>query len=169
MYALDFYQDSDLKVAGVLLDKLVTVGRNPDNEVVLKDVVLGLGDGQQNFVEVTVDQGVILLTATGLAATLDGSVELLNIPGVSLNAPVSLDINNTMVAVHKTFEIDFDRDGNITPDETIAIDLPAGPFLRVQGGTPSQPLTLTILGQELAVDIRPDQPSDRECGLWHIG
>lgn len=37
MYALDFYHGSELKIAGVLLDRMVTVGRNPENEVMLDD------------------------------------------------------------------------------------------------------------------------------------
>src|SRR5207247_1006990 len=54
---------------------------------------------------------------------------------------VTLAFNNTSAPVSRTFAI-----GSVG---SVALNLPAGPFLRVQAGFTGNPVTLTVLGQTL--------------------
>jgi hypothetical protein len=106
-----------------------------------QNVMLNLGDGANNFVTVNGGQGALLLTPAGLAGTLRGMVQLSNI---AFNGTLQVGINTTNAAVHQSF---------VLAGDTIALDLPAGPFVRVTGTG----VQLTILNQKFTGDLAFEQ------------
>ncbi|MCB1127871.1 MAG: hypothetical protein KDM81_15360, partial [Verrucomicrobiae bacterium] len=120
--------------------------------VVLANAALSLGDGSREFVHVAIPAGVILVTPGGLAASLVATAEIRNIPDVTLSGAVVLQINNTMQAVSRSFTVE---------GAPVTLDLPKGPFLRVQGGTPSNRLTLTVGGQLISGVFSFEQTATR--------
>ena len=95
-----------------------------------------LGDGVNPLVHVSNGQGFMLLRADGLAGTFTADVSL-NVPGVTLTGTLGVKINTTSTEVHEGF---------LVGDVTVALDLPTGPYLKVEGTT----LQLSMLGQTLA-------------------
>ncbi|MCH1507922.1 MAG: hypothetical protein L7T84_01845, partial [Akkermansiaceae bacterium] len=77
------------------------------------DVALSLGDGQKEYISLTKGMGTLLVientvnnvTTKGLAGRISGTVELKNIPGVSLRSDLVLEINNTNMAINTSVEV----------------------------------------------------------------
>ncbi|MEK7414136.1 MAG: hypothetical protein AAB263_12550, partial [Planctomycetota bacterium] len=107
-------------------EKATTTGANPSSviRIAATNVSLQLGDGTTNFVSLTNGSGAFLITSAGLAGKVGGTVTL-NVPGVTFKGTFSLAINNTNAAVNQSFRV-----GN----DTIQLQLPAGPYLRVTLG-----------------------------------
>jgi hypothetical protein len=103
---------------------------------------LALGDGDTDFVTLTEGRGGFILTNAGIAGDFSVTVGL-NVPGaVDFDGTFRVMINNT------TTEVSEDIDAN---GETIELRLPAGPYLKVEGGAaPNQPIVMTVFGQTLS-------------------
>ena len=108
-------------------------------KVAASNVALSLGDGTHSFVSVTNGQGAFILTGTGLAGVLSGSVAL-NVPQVGLSGVFSVDVNTTALAVNETV-----TSGGIP----VVVNVPLGPYVKV-AGTGTQ---LQVLGQTLSGDF----------------
>src|SRR3569832_2761939 len=93
--------------------------------IVVSFVSLDLGDGTNPLVRVSNGQGYLLLRGDGLAGTFTANVAL-NVPGVSLTGTLGVNINTTATAVHEGF---------LVGDVPVALDLPTGPYLKVEGTT----------------------------------
>ena len=137
-----FEKATDLGADGVVGG----TGMNADSTVIaiaFKDVSLALGDGTTTFVTIKIDEGAVLVTNKGIAATITASVELS--PALAsdfvFTGSVTLELNNSLVAVDRTIEV-----GDLG---SVTIDLPAGPYLRVQAGSPGHPVVVDVLGQHL--------------------
>src|SRR5262249_50295014 len=114
----------------------MTVAGAKKTRVSLKNGTLSLGGG---IVSLTKGEGDFLLTPAGLAGQFKADIGL-SLTGVTFAAAVSVKVNNTNAAVKQTFT---------NPDSTI--DLPAGPYLRVEltGTLPNTGAKLSILEQTL--------------------
>ena len=104
-----------------------------DISIAASNVSLSLGGGA---VSITNGTGALLIGSTGLAGEISGTVGV-TIPGVSFAGNFKVGINTTAAAVSKSFELG---------DDEIVLNLPAGPYLRVEG----EGVNLTILGQTLS-------------------
>ena len=109
------------------------------------DVALSLGDGQKEYVSLTQGTGSLLIientvnnvTTKGLAGRISGTVELKNIPGVTLSSDLVLEINNTNTAINTSIEIG----GAMLP-----LILDAGDYIRFTAAN----TTLSVAGQTLS-------------------
>src|SRR6185436_13503479 len=81
-------------------------------------------------------QGIIVITPAGLAAKIDGSITINVGAAFGFEGTFSVAINNGTVAVHETLAVG---------TQTLTLDLPAGPYIRVEGTN----IKLTIAGQSL--------------------
>ena len=109
---------------------------------------VGLGDGTTDFVSVDNGTGGFLLTPTGIAGNVSATVSL-NIPGaVDFAGTFSLLINTTTKPVSETIDV------GGTP---VVLSLPAGPYLKIEGGTDTTPIILTIAGQQLRAKFAFEQ------------
>ena len=126
----------------------VTEGNASRVVVAANNVSLNLGDGTTNFVVVTGGSGIFLFTGAGMAGQLGATVSVQGIPNVSFAGSFRLMINTTTAAVTDSLTVD----GN-----AVSLNLPAGPYLRVEGGKDAQgngtTVTLTVLGQTLSGDF----------------
>ena len=77
------------------------------------NVALSLGDGQKEYVSLTAGTGSLLIientvnnvVTKGLAGRISGTVELKNIPGVTLSSDLVLEINNTNTEINTSIEV----------------------------------------------------------------
>ncbi len=99
-------------------------------------VSLSLGSGA---VAITGASGSLHIGAGSLAGVIAGTVTA-SVPGVTLGGTYTLAINTGPAPV---------SDSVVLGGQTVALDLPAGPFLRVTGSQ----TTLTILSQTLTGDF----------------
>src|SRR6185503_7228106 len=83
--------------------------------------------------------GALLLTPAGVAGQLRGTIAV-TIPGVSFGGTFAVGVNTTAAPVSRTFDVGGDE---------VSLNLPAGPFLRVEGTA----VTLNVLGQQLSGDF----------------
>ena len=118
----------------------VSGASGPIVRVSVQNATLNLGDGTTNFLSITNGTGSLILSSSGIAGLISGTVAV-NIPGVSLGGNLAIQINTTGAAVNQSFTA---ADGSTT-----TVNLPAGPFLRI-GGTG---VSLTIAGQTLTGDF----------------
>ncbi|MCX5671146.1 MAG: hypothetical protein NTU94_07500, partial [Planctomycetota bacterium] len=104
-------------------------------------VRLSLGNGTTSFVNVTDGHGAIVVTGDGVAGTLGATVGVTDgTNSFAAGLTGTVDFNNTGVAVEQSVTVGA---------TTINIDVPAGPFLRVE----LRNCKLSILGQELSGDF----------------
>ncbi|MDB4411102.1 hypothetical protein N9182_00820, partial [bacterium] len=109
------------------------------------DVALSLGDGEKEYVSLTQGSGSLLIientvnnvTTKGLAGRISGTVELKNIPGVTLSSDLVLEINNTNTEINTSIEV------GGTP---LPLVLDAGDYIRFTANT----TTLSVAGQTLS-------------------
>ena len=125
--------------------------------IAASNVSLFVGDdgGTSGFANISDDAGVWLtdgsgffvLTPAGLAGQIGGTVTFA-IPGggVTFTGTFGVAINTTVNAVAEQFEVG---------QETINLNLPAGPYLRVQGTG----VELSLLGQKIGGDFSFEQAS----------
>ena len=119
------------------------------------DVALSLGGSPSTdaqpvppdaLITLTITQGAALIVPGGLAARLDGALTLGGPLQGTLDfvGPFHLSINTTTLPVHQNVTV-----GGMP----IALDLPAGPYLRIAGGRnddgSGSPIQLNVLGQTL--------------------
>ena len=102
------------------------------------DIVLGGG-----VVAINDASGSFIATPAGIAASLAGDVSVA-VPGVEFDGNFEVAINTTGALVDEVLMV-----GN----EVLALELPAGPFLRVAGTG----VNLTIAGQTLSGDFAIEQ------------
>ena len=148
--------DLDLNVAGQTLGGSFSFEtlklKGPDNTLNTADDIrvtkigvtgahLGLGDGTTDFVSITGGTGGIILGNGGVAASISATISL-NVPGaVKFDGTFKLNINTTITAVNETFTVGTDN---------FTVNVPAGPYLKIEGGTDATPVTLTIAGQTIS-------------------
>ncbi|HEY3485474.1 MAG TPA: hypothetical protein VGK49_08810, partial [Ilumatobacteraceae bacterium] len=131
--------DVDINVLGQTLSGNFSFDRDASTgtiSIAASGVGLHLG-APGSGVSITNASGAILVTPQGIAADLSGTVTL-TIPGVAFDpgAQFRLAINTTSAAVDRLLTVG---------DETVALQLVAGPYLRVEGNG----IGLTIAGQTL--------------------
>ena len=103
-----------------------------------------LGDGTTTFLTIKNIRGAILVTNAGIAADMTAAVVLgpALAQNLTLNTgPISLVVNTTNVAVNRTF--------TIGANPAITLNVAAGPYLRVQIGTPTTKAKLAVFGQSI--------------------
>ncbi|HXG49000.1 MAG TPA: VCBS repeat-containing protein, partial [Methylomirabilota bacterium] len=154
--------DAELSLLGQTLrgnfsfDKVTSGSLAGTIRIAATDVSLGLGDGTTELISVTNGEGSLLFTSAGLAGSLAADIDT-NIPGVEFNGHLSLAINTTGAAVNSVFAVG---------DETITLELPAGPYLRIEVGptAPMTPATLEIAGQTLTGRFALEQATSLATG-----
>ena len=132
-----------LGVAGVALTgnfafQRVGAGTTAQTVILASDVSLSLGG---DAIEIFDGSGAFVIKPAGLAGALSVSIRA-NLGGaVTLGGTVKLEINQTGAEVDDSFEL---------AGETITLDLPEGPYLRVAlTGIGGAPAFLEIAGQRL--------------------
>ncbi|MFL6033814.1 MAG: FG-GAP-like repeat-containing protein, partial [Gaiellaceae bacterium] len=83
--------------------------------------------------------GALLLAPAGVAGKVSGTLAV-TIPGVSFTGSFSVGVNTTAAPVDRAFDVGGDE---------VMLNVPAGPFLRVEGTA----VTLNILGQQIGGDF----------------
>ena len=83
--------------------------------------------------------GALMLTPAGVAGSLRGTLAV-TIPGVSFTGSFSVGVNTTAAPVSETFHVG---------SAEVVLNVPAGPYLRVEGTA----VTLNILGQQIGGDF----------------
>jgi hypothetical protein len=106
------------------------------------NVFLSLG-GTSPVVSVTNGQGSLLLTPDGTGGELQANVAL-KVPGATFNGHFGVSLNSTGARVNDSFAVGTD---------TVTLDVPAGPYLRVEGTG----IQATILGLTLTGDFSFEQ------------
>ena len=105
-----------------------------DVTVAASNVAVALGP-----VSITGASGLLLIRSSGAAGRLSAAVSLA-IPGVSFGGTLTLSINSSAAPVSASVAVG---------GTTVTLNLPAGPYLRVEGTA----ITLTVLGQTLTGDF----------------
>ena len=85
--------------------------------------------------------GALELLPGGIAGQLTGTPSI-NVPGFSITAAVSIEFNTTTQAVNDS--LSYTGADGTAQSQSLVLD--AGPYVRVQAGTASQPVNLTIAG-----------------------
>ena len=108
--------------------------------VAASQVSLNLGGG---VLAVSNGAGLFLLTAQGLAGTLNAGVAISAGTGLALSGAFSLTTNSTNAAVDEQVDLD---------GTAVSVVAPAGPYLRVElrGIDANTPATLSVAGQTLS-------------------
>ena len=93
-----------------------------------------IGDGTTDYLSVTDGSGAFLINDAGYVATITASVDLQNVPGVSINdSTFTVTLANVTEAVDETIEVG---------DTTFHFDVDAGSLVSVT----ADPLDVTVLG-----------------------
>ena len=97
-----------------------------------------------HVVELNQGSGTFLITTAGVAARIEGAISI-NAPGIdSLAAVFTVAISTLSTSVNETFRIN---------GEDIVLDLPAGPYVKVE----ALDVVIAIGGQELSGDFAFEQ------------
>ena len=143
-----------LGILGETLTGNVTFGYDPASDttyIAVAPLSLSLGDGTNTFVTASAS-GAIVLTNGGVAAQLTATLTLgpaLATSEFSLsNATVTIAFNNTRSAVDQTFAV-----GAAGSTTNVTVDVPVGPFLRVEAGTEGNPVSVSLYGQTLTAHV----------------
>ncbi|HXG49304.1 MAG TPA: hypothetical protein VNO52_16895, partial [Methylomirabilota bacterium] len=107
----------------------------------LTDGTLSLGDPDSPLIRVTGGTGKLVLTPAGLAGEFGGTLQINIDPSIQFTGALNVAINNTNAVVNEDF---------VVGEERVRLDLPAGPYLRVELGRAAAPASLSILGQTLS-------------------
>ncbi|PYR44864.1 MAG: hypothetical protein DMF89_26665, partial [Acidobacteria bacterium] len=109
-------------VGDFAIESVTTAAGDTVDRIGISNATLNIGSG---IVQATISQGSALVTASSVGASFTGSAAFA-VTGFSISVPsVEVEINSGTAAIHDTFTIG----GN--PRTTIALNLPAGPFIRV--------------------------------------
>jgi hypothetical protein len=105
---------------------------------------------------VTNASGSLIYSSAGLAGELTGTVNT-NIPGVDFDGTLGVAVNTTGVAQNSVLAVG---------SETVTLDLPAGPYLRLSITEIDEltPATLTIGGQTLSGNFALEQVTSVATG-----
>ncbi|MCD4726831.1 MAG: hypothetical protein K8R46_04165, partial [Pirellulales bacterium] len=107
--------------------------------VAATDVYFGLNAGGNDIITLSNGEGIFIFTSDGTAGRIEGDVAC-DLDGMALAGSLSLAVNTTQVAVNEQFVVGTD---------SIALDLPAGPYLRIEGTD----LRIELFGQHIAGDF----------------
>ncbi len=125
--------NAQISILGQSLTGNLLFDRSASGDVQVAASNLGLSLGG---VTVSDGTGAFLLTAAGAAAQVSAKVKIPNV----FEGDLALAINTTAASVSRTLSVG---------GQTIVVDLPAGPYLRLEGTQ----LALTFAGQSLTADI----------------
>ena len=90
--------------ADVSIEQLTT-SAGPTVKLALANVSLALGDGKQELLTLTGGSGFWLIRSGGVAGRVQGTVALQNVPGVTLQGTLGLEVNTTNADVNETFTL----------------------------------------------------------------
>ena len=90
--------------ADVSIEQLTT-SAGPTVKLALANVNLALGDGKQDLLTLTGGSGFWLIRSGGVAGRVQGTVALQNVPGVTLQGTLGLEVNTTNADVNETFTL----------------------------------------------------------------
>ncbi len=107
-----------------------------DVTVAATGVAANLGGGA-----VTLSSGTaaLLVSANGIAGRITGTLNV-SVPGLTLGSGFTVVLNSSAAPVSRTFDV---------AGTTVALDVPAGPFVRVE----ATHMTIGLLGQSLTADL----------------
>ena len=105
-------------------------------------------DVTTNYLTVENGQGALLISSAGIAGRFGADVTT-GVSGFDLSAGVEIAINTTPAAVMQTVEVG---------GEEITLDLPAGPFLRLEAND----VELTVAGQTLTGDFSFERTTNED-------
>lgn len=152
--------DAILTVLGIGLtgdfvfeERTTDIGAERVVTVAASDVALNLGSlADPDMLQLTNGSGAFLINSDGLAgsASVDAA---LNLSGVSLSGTFNLALNETEAAVSDTVEV---------MGSSEMIDVPAGPFLQVQG----MGATLEMFGISMSGDYTFQQITTESASQW---
>src|SRR2546422_2900193 len=112
--------------------------------LVVSNATFSLKADARDIVALTTGRGAFLVTSAGVAGEIRGAIAL-DVPGgVSFSGDFSLRINNTNAAINERLTVGLD---------SFDLDLPIGPYVRVQGDD----VVLTVLGQTLTGNFAFEQ------------
>src|SRR5437773_501734 len=103
------------------------------------NVSFAIGAGASPIVSLTEGAGAFIVTASGTAGKVSGSVTV-NIPGVSVVGAITVQVNQTSQVINQVLRVG---------GSERVLSLPAGPYVRVAG----KGLGIEILGQTLTGDV----------------
>ena len=138
--------------ADLALARATTAGGDVVVRAGVSNLALSLSTAGQPVASLSGGQGVVLLTATGLAAYVTGTVTVA-VPGVSLEGDLALEVNTTGVEVNEVIPVG-------DSDLLLAVPAGTGSYLRLAGTG----LVLTVLGQRLSGDVVIEQAT----GTTHL-
>ena len=137
-----------LTILGQTLSGNFVIERTADTTVIgASAITFALQAGGTDVVRLDDGEGAFVVTAAGIAGRIGGNVTLTLPAAISFTGTFGLAINNTTAAVHQEIEV---------AGRAITLDLPAGPYLRVEGTG----IQLDILGQRLSGDFAFEQSTD---------
>ncbi len=123
-----FYLEQVKGTAGATVTRIAATG-----------VTVKFGPSGSPFVNVTDGHGSIIVRASGVAASLAANVAIV-VPNASLSGTFELSINTTSEGLSETFALG---------GETVALNLPAGPYVRVA----ATGVALALAGQSITGDF----------------
>ncbi|HSF97082.1 MAG TPA: hypothetical protein VLA55_00205, partial [Ornithinibacter sp.] len=126
-----------LQVAGQSLTGTFSFDRSADGDLVV--AASGVSVALGGAVSVTNASGILVSGAAGMAGRLAGTV-VLTVPGVGLAGTFAVSVNTTAAPVQRLVDLG---------DTVLALDLPTGPYLRVE----ATGVTVTLVGQSLSADV----------------
>jgi hypothetical protein len=141
--------DVDLNIVGQALHGNFLFDEAGDGTLTIaaSDVDLTLGDGT-NGISITDASGALALGPAGTAGQLDGTLSV-NLPDISLDGTFGIAVNSTGAPVNETFVLGGDN---------IELDLPAGPYLRIEGSD----IDIDVAGQTLTGNVAVEQGIDAD-------
>ena len=125
--------------ANVLVERRTTAGGMPVTVVALSALDLALGAGPYGA-RITGGSGLLVVGASGVAGRISGTIAVTLPAGTSLSGALSLAVNTGTTAVSTSV---------VLGDTTLTLDLPAGPYLRLEGTG----LVLSVLGQSITGSV----------------
>ena len=128
--------------ADVTLERATAADGSVTTRIALANVTFSLSAGTGSTQSIGIDhgQGLLVITASGLAGQVSGHVTTTLGSALSITGTLGLTVNTTAAAVSTSLTV-----GGVTQTLTVA----AGPYLRFEGTG----LTLTVLGQTLTGDV----------------
>ena len=113
--------------------------------IAITDLEFHLEAGGANIVSLTEGEGFFVIKPAGLAGRVSGHFEVAPSLGIEVSGTLSLAFNNSgAVAVGEQFSVG---------SQTVALNLPAGPYLRLEGTG----LNLRVAGQRLSGNFAFEQ------------